>query len=37
MTALSFTVLVASAAGLLAVARSIRVTGRTARHAKGLF
>lgn len=37
MLALSITGLVASAAGLVALVRSVRVTGLTARHAKGLF
>ena len=37
MLALSFTALAASAAGLVTLALHIRITGRTARHAKGLF
>lgn len=34
---LSIATLVASAAGLVAIVRSVRITARTARHAKGLF
>lgn len=37
MLALSVVALAASAAGLGAIARSIRVTARTAHHATGLF
>lgn len=37
MLALSIAGLAASAAGLVAIVRSVRVTARTAHHAKGLF
>lgn len=37
MLALSVTGLVAAAAGLSGLVRSVRVTARTARHAAGLF